>query len=220
MIIQVRGTSGAGKTHLVRMLMKQYSHVTPVRPDVIPTGKKRKHPIGYILSLPDSIAKDLFVPGHYETACGGADTINWAKTPANAPVPGISGWDWVNQLVESYANNGLHVLYEGLMVGYDKRHIRAFHKEFPCAIIGLNTSLRECIDNVKRRRAERGDTSRFISHNTRQRIPVFQRGMDVLSGEGIPVYQISVDEAFLKCLDWLELPYKPVNEAHQQVLGE
>ena len=105
--------------------------------------------------------------------------------------------------MEEHANKGHHVIYEGLMVGYDKRFIEGFkEKGYGTAIIGLTTPFEECKANIIKRREARGDFSKFYPHNTRQRIPVFERGMNVLESRGIRVERLSVDEAYRKCLEW------------------
>jgi len=67
-VIQIRGTSGSGKSTLVRQVMGLYYEKQPL------FKRGRKQPIGYILTHPDT--PSLFVPGHYESACGGLDTIS------------------------------------------------------------------------------------------------------------------------------------------------
>ena len=67
-IINIRGTSGAGKSHLARRVMANY----PVRKPVHVAG--RKQPLYYEYEAPDHNVP-LFVVGHYECACGGTDTM-------------------------------------------------------------------------------------------------------------------------------------------------
>lgn len=68
MIINIRGTSGSGKSHLVRSVMDLYGLRTKF------FVENRKQPIGYTAHRRTS-GRNLSVLGHYETACGGCDTI-------------------------------------------------------------------------------------------------------------------------------------------------
>ena len=226
MIIQVRGTSGSGKSHLVRLVMATFPSRFPVRDNELPTGKKRKHPVGYYMINPPH--SPLFVPGHYESPCGGVDTINWARTKPKEmkdpntgelfTAPGITGWEFANQSVIERSKEHCNVIYEGLMVGYDKKFILLFKEQgIPVKVIGLNTPFKECVVNVKKRREARGDFSKFYPHNSRQRIKPFNRAMDQLESQGVDVHRVSVDEAFNLCAEWLNLPHSNIKKAQRNL---
>lgn len=137
MILNIIGTSGSGKSTLTRKIMDQYDF----KVDLHIEGRKR--PIGYVLSN-EGNGKPLYVVGHYETACGGCDTI--AKKQ----------FDTVYELVREYAEKG-HVLYEGLLLTAESNRRIELHKERPgeLVLIHLTTSLEQCIESIKLRRAER-----------------------------------------------------------------
>lgn len=67
MIINVRGTNGAGKSTVVRQIMERYDRREPI------TRDDRRRPLGYVCT--SSSRRPLFIPGHYEIANGGIDTL-------------------------------------------------------------------------------------------------------------------------------------------------
>jgi ABC-type dipeptide/oligopeptide/nickel transport system ATPase component len=151
MIINIRGTSGSGKSTLVREVMKRYDTKTAVFDKTIPEGKTkpRKQPIGYMLTrasagpvAPPPI-KHLAVLGHYETACGGCDTI--------------PSMDRIYDLVRQAHDQGFDVLYEGLLLSAEVNRLVALHEEgLPVTVVALDqVPLQECLDGVNDRRRER-----------------------------------------------------------------
>lgn len=93
-VVSLRGTSGSGKTHLAREVMAKYKlrfaiHIA-----------NRKQPYYYEFRKTPK-GKPLYVLGHYETACGGCDTIKTA--------------DEVFALVDKLRKEG-DVLFEGLLL--------------------------------------------------------------------------------------------------------
>lgn len=133
MIINLRGTSGSGKSTIVRKVMGHY----PARVGM--PGVNRRMPL-YYLCTPDQ-GSQLAVLGHYESACGGCDTI--------------SGWDFTINLVRSLHNQGYDVLFEGLILsGEVKRTLKLHTDGLPLKIVSLNTPIEECIESVLARRTE------------------------------------------------------------------
>ena len=69
MIIQIRGTSGSGKTWAMRNTIKELSNdQNPMNPVYV---KGRKKPLYYSIG-------NYFILGHYESTCGGCDNIGAA----------------------------------------------------------------------------------------------------------------------------------------------
>lgn len=134
MIINIRGTSGSGKTHLARLIMEQYGAKARVKEE------GRKQPLAYILQPKEgSKAKPLVVVGHYETACGGCDTI--------------PTMDKIFEIVRKADNDGFDVLFEGLLISADaKRTIDLGHGNPNFLVVALNTPLDECIASINKRR--------------------------------------------------------------------
>lgn len=179
MIINIRGTSGSGKSTLVRNVMSLYSSKGRMRKE------GRRQPIGYILGNPrpeDIHHQITYIPGHYETACGGCDTIN--------------GLDEIYALVEEAADTGAHVLFEGLIVCSDyKRLVGLKEAGYPVLVIGLNTPLDVCIASVQQRREARGNTEVLNPKNTESKYKTNLRVLERFQEAGVEVAMLSRDEA-------------------------
>jgi len=167
-VVNLRGTSGSGKTFIVKHVMSCYE-------DKLPhyiVG--RKQPIGYtlrnqkvdsgtcMLCLPndDGVSKNpycpvcrgtgsrqfppLFVAGHYEGACGGCDNLS-------------QGLDYIYELIHQALEREEDVIFEGLIVASDWRRCVELRRKSLLLIIGLDTSLEECNRSVDARRAERAE---------------------------------------------------------------
>jgi thymidylate kinase len=151
MIINVRGTSGSGKSHLVRRIMELY----PIKNRIFTEG--RKQPVGYWLRRSELQEKDrpLFVVGHYETACGGGDTIT-------------AGIEEVYRMVRQAIDQGNDVMYEGLIVQNDAARCIELCQKNPNnhIVILLSTPIDECLASVQARRAERGNDKPLNPTNT------------------------------------------------------
>tara|TARA_R110000803_G_scaffold210228_1_gene281507 strand:+ start:1412 stop:1999 length:588 start_codon:yes stop_codon:yes gene_type:complete len=143
MIINIRGTSGTGKSTLVAKLMANYPIISTDleyvlgKRDVI-TERSKKKTVGYTLE------KGIHVVGRYETKCGGCDTI---KTQ-----------DQVFRLVDENANIHKHVVFEGLLTcnSYGRWKELANRQDF--FFLFLDTPISQCLEAVVARRIERGKT--------------------------------------------------------------
>ena len=132
MIINIRGTSGSGKSTLMRNITGLYKSKTTFK------EKERKRPIGYVFHHPSG-GKDLAVVGHYETPCGGCDTI--------------MSIDHIYELVRQSHAAGFNVLFEGLLLSAEIKRTLALHQDgLPLLVVGLNTSIEECLYSVNSRR--------------------------------------------------------------------
>lgn len=168
MIINVRGTSGSGKSTIVQQLRKLYlftkpHHVGDIAPmlsenaeantwaELYPHLAKRKRPLFLELQHPRNEA-NLFVIGHYDTACGGCDTI--AKKQ----------FDTVYDLVHRLARVG-DVLFEGLLVTAEIERALKLPKD-DTQFVMLTTPLEECLAGIQARRDARGDTREVNPRNT------------------------------------------------------
>lgn len=94
MIVNLSGTGGSGKTTVARRFIEEFGG-EPLWRVVPESGKKKAFVIGYDVG-------QLWIPGSYETECGGCDTINW-KGAAN----------YLEDQVRLVTENGHHVLMEG-----------------------------------------------------------------------------------------------------------
>ena len=210
MIIQLRGTSGSGKSTLARRVMELYTGTRlRIKGEPVP-GKPRKQPVGYLnsranpsISGPDMqvrFAPSLFVPGHYETACGGADTITQI--------------DYTFGLVREAVTHGHDVLFEGLLLSADVNKVAALMDlNVPMHAIILNIPLEECLDSVNaRRRAKKGDGAPGVNpKNTASKHKGVMSTIDRLAAAGIQPWIFTGpaadarEQAFLKVRELLNV---------------
>lgn len=174
MIINIRGTSGAGKSTLVRAIMSQYT--TKLAHFV----EKRKQPIAY--TLHHTGLKQLYIPGHYESACGGADTL---KT-----------FDQIFCLVREADANKKDVLFEGMLLCSDTKRIIQLAKDTGnTVIISLTTPVDQCCDNIRKRRAEKGNDKELNEENTRNRYAYEQKQIVKLQSAGVDIRTLVYEDA-------------------------
>lgn len=188
MIIQIRGTSGSGKSTLVRNLIAAADHKIKFKEE------GRKQPIGYLLGFDNSdVSLQITVPGHYETACGGCDTI--------------PSMDRVFELVTTgtIMTNVSHCVFEGLLASEEVRRTVELHKAFPgqLRVIHLTTPVEECLASIRARREARGDTRPLKEDNTRNRVKVIDRACARLREAGVAVISADRDDAAAHLMTWL-----------------
>lgn len=170
MIINIRGTSGSGKSTIVRNIMAQYETRLRVM------RKDRKQPFGYICNRAGE-GRSLAVIGHYETACGGCDTIN--------------KMDDIFAAVRISATAGHDVLFEGLLIAADvNRVFQLRNVGDELKVYGLTTDIDTCIASVnERRQARNPDLPPVKTKNTISKHRGVIKSMDRLK-------RLSVDAAW------------------------
>jgi len=189
MIINIRGTSGSGKSTLVRALMAQYTDRQPYH------LSGRRQPIGYVCTRPEH--KPLAVVGHYETACGGCDTI--------------PTMDKIFELVRQSHRRGWNVVFEGLLISADAKRTLDLHKGqgLPLTVIGLNkVPIEMCLESVNKRRMERMGPEKFTpvkEKNTISKHRGVDKSMEFLIKHGVTVHSCDRDEALALCESLLDL---------------
>jgi predicted kinase len=151
-IITLRGTSGTGKTTLVRKIKEQYHRKEAHYVD------GRKQPIRYTLRHENG--RSLSVLGSYETTCGGCDTI---KT-----------LDQMFELARESHYLGHDVLMEGLLLSPEKWRTVALHTNgLPVLALALDIPLEVCLDRVNARRKERVEAHNAKNpHKPKEATPV------------------------------------------------
>ena len=179
MIINIRGTSGSGKSTVIRRLME----MAVVRPTHV---DGRKQPLWYDLMHPDH-DEPVTVLGHYESDCGGCDTIT-------------DGLDTIYELVEEAADAGNHVLYEGLLVQSDVKRCIALAETYGVIVIGLNTNFETCLEGIRARRLGRGNHKPMNIANTVNKMRPLPRQRERLSEAGVDWRDLNREEAFDTCL--------------------
>ena len=171
-LIKLHGTSGSGKSTVARYLMG--------------LGVVSDQAHAYKVIIP-SLGKPLFVLGTYNSQCGGCDTLTASQQI---------------DLIHFYAPLG-HVFYEGLLGSeyygklgaaselYGGQHVFAF----------IDTPIEVCIQRVKARRLEKGNTKPFNEANTRDRIGKIARLKAKLTYQGRTVVDIDHRTAGVQVYD-------------------
>lgn len=175
MIINIRGTSGSGKSTLVRKIVALYDEKQPV------FEEGRKQPISYLYTRKQG--KPLAVIGHYETACGGCDTI--------------TSTDHTFDLVRKNHEN-CDVIFEGLLISADVNRINKLHQEgYPVKVVALDLPLEECLNSVnERRRAKKPDAPDVNPKNTKSKHQGVKQSLKRLHEAGVPAIAVGREEAF------------------------
>jgi hypothetical protein len=167
LILNLRGTSGSGKTTVVRGLMGKFPIINELHGNVRERFKNKtgegertvSRVIGYEC-MPDRRQFDpgddkfadrpnLRVVGAYKNTCGGCD--------------GIQLQDEICRLVHEAASSGADVVFEGLLISHLFSRYRDLDREL--ASRGqhtiwafFDTPLEVCLDRVRARRDERAAT--------------------------------------------------------------
>jgi hypothetical protein len=156
LIINVRGNSGSGKTHLTREFMKLASYVNNTEPDVTFIHNK----------------KEWAVLGRYGNVCGGCDTIKTQREIANR--------------VAQYTKDGINVWLEGLILSTIYGTVGEFSEQFSdhWVFAYLDTPPYICYERILKRRAEAGNTKPFNQKNTSARFSTIVRNREIVEAHG------------------------------------
>lgn len=176
MIIQIRGTSGSGKSTVMRQVMKELGTWMPC---YLPG---RKQPFYYHLD-------NMAVLGHYESPCGGCDTIGSAGV--------------VYRETMAMLQIGVEiVLTEGLLLSEDVK----WSSQLPdLRVLYLTTSLETCLSQIKDRREQAGNDKPLNILNTANRIPVIERSRVKLTTAGVYCRRSTSRQAPAIVLNWIRL---------------
>lgn len=180
MVINIRGTGGSGKSTVVKRIMALYSARTPYYIE------GRKQPLYTVCIHPRVGELELLVPGHYNVACGGCDTL---KGPQH-----------VYDIIKEFGTNmHRHVLFEGIMVGDDVKRAVDLHlsDRGQFQVIVLSTPVDECLRSIEARRAEKGNEKPLDPANTIDRDKRLRKSMvPRLKDSGVPVFSLDREAAF------------------------
>lgn len=133
-VFDVRGTNGAGKSHVVHSLLKNNGYNSLI---------ENKRVIGYWLPK-----LELGIVGSYETQCGGCDGIKTA--------------DLITGRVREFHKLYKNIIFEGITIShtfgrYNKLALELGDYRF----MFLTTPLTTCIARVRARRLAKGNTKPF-----------------------------------------------------------
>jgi predicted ABC-type ATPase len=133
MIINIRGTNGSGKTTIVRQIVGCHETVTTIQ--YPPERGNKRRPLGYLCARD---TRRLFIPGHYEIANGGIDTIH--------------DLEYAHKIILYHHSLGADVLYEGMNFT-DKIDwiIRMHEAKLDIRVAFINHPVEACIKSVRKR---------------------------------------------------------------------
>lgn len=189
MIIQVRGTSGSGKSTVVREVMERTGDWVEV------FTKGRKAPIAYAHS-----SEPILVLGQYNRKCGGGDTIGSARKIYNL-LHNLNHYLGVNHYVgEDYAKH--IVLLEGLLMSEDTKWTLTFPTS-STKIVYLTTPIQECLRRINQRRAEAGRMTEVNPTKSSSRVEVINRSRIKLELAGVHCVRNSSDQAPGTIMTWI-----------------
>lgn len=146
MIINVRGTSGSGKTFTVRSFMEMCGTPSTILGN---DGRVAAFLVHY------NIVPVYFI-GKYDNICGGCDTIRTQ--------------DMVCSYVRHFSQFG-HVIFEGLLISHSFQRYYDLSIELgkfgiPFTFAFMDTPLDLCIERVKQRRLAKGNEKELNTKNT------------------------------------------------------
>ena len=193
-IINIRGTSGSGKTFLVREVMRRaevQSNCTPLLLTGFHPVSGRDILLGY-----DYPRSKISVIGNYGPDCGGCDKFSWKGAA-----------DWVQMQVVGAAGSGQRVIFEGLMVSsWSLPRFQALEKVAPVKVIVLSTPLEECLEAIRQRRLSKGNTAELNPESTTGKYKSILSMGYKHRAAGLDVEFLSRGEALVRVCELLGLP--------------
>lgn len=181
----LRGTNGSGKTFVARELIR-LSGASPC----LHVGRKVRAYQGLFDGRP------IFFLGSYETQCGGCDTI-----PSVAETAG-----YLEHFMK-LEHDGI-VFFEGLMISHMLGTVGAMQTKLGKdrnVLAFLDTPLEICVQRVKDRRAERGETKEFDPRNVIADWPRVQSCKEKAIRDGYKVVTVAYHSALQGVRDDLTL---------------
>ena len=179
-VIQIRGTSGSGKTWVMKSLL---TALGPFK-EVFTEG--RRNPLFYLNSSSTAIL------GAYRSACGGCDNIGSAAAVA----------ELIQNLQEGvYSEKPGVIICEGLLLSEDSKWTLQMND---VRIIYLVTPVETCIQQILNRRAEAGNDKPLNESNTRNRVRVIERSRTKLLEKGIICRRCTSKQAPEIILNWIK----------------
>lgn len=188
MIVQLRGTSGSGKSTAMTRIMEMMGGWQGV------TVPGRKKPQLYHCVEAGWDKMKVTVLGHYESPCGGCDTVGSAAAV----------YDLIREVRDG--NGGVPILCEGLLLSEDTKwalKLKEDGEDVRCLF--LTTPLAKCLEQIKGRREAAGNTKPLNEGNTTNRVAVIERARRKLLEAGMSAHRCSADQAPGIVLNWLRL---------------
>lgn len=176
MIIQIRGTSGSGKTWAMKQVMESMQLWQAEA--VI----NRKRPLYYRSCSERPLT---YLMGHYETPCGGCDSLGSAR----------SIHDWTSWLLSGERPVPRFILQEGLLLSEDVKWTKEMHEKMGGVFaFFLITPLERCLEQIVARRASVGNEKPLNPTNTQNRLRTIERARQKLVEAGVPCCRCAVSQ--------------------------
>lgn len=173
MLIQAAGTSGSGKSHLFRALIKWARE----------NGGVDEQEAGYTLITGKGKSKAFsYVLGKYDVPTGGCDTIHDVSE--------------IYDTIRNQATKNDNVLFEGLFVMNMTRGpqlAEEFGRDF--VVLQLTTPLATCLESINQRRAERGEGALESTRNTEDNYRRARNYCSTMRDAGAKIIKVDRSEA-------------------------
>lgn len=187
MIIQVRGTSGSGKSTVMHEVMDKLGDWQAYYSPLF------NNPYYYVLRKKPK-GKTIILLGPYHIDGGGCDVMG--KKSADRSAPAI--YKLIEGLLE--VDPSRIILCEGLILSEDVKWTSQM-PDVKCLF--LHTPLETCIDRIKKRRAKAGNKKPLNTDNTSKRVAVIERARKRLVDAGVFCRRASSTQATKIILDWI-----------------
>jgi len=175
-VIQIRGTSGSGKSTVMREVLKRLNRTLyPVyRP-------RRRNPLYYK-------SEGIIVLGHYESPSGGGDTIGNARAI----------YQLIQQVITEH--DPAVVLAEGLLLSEDVKWSSQLNR---LKVVFLTTPIDTCLERIRKRRLSVGNTKPLNTFKTVRRVKVIERARQRLTEAGVECRRVTCEQAPDLILRWI-----------------
>ena len=194
-IINIRGTSGAGKSHLVRRLMEKCGAQTPF---LCPHPEK---PGKSVVLGHHFLDANVVVMGRYATPSGGCDNFSWK---------GAADWlqEKISSIVSEWELGGKppHVVFEGVLVSQWKtERFVSLARCAPLRVVLLSTPLNDCLEAINARRWARGNENHVGPATTMKKYNYAIQKAKTDRAAGLSVAELSRGDAYMHCCELLGL---------------
>lgn len=181
-VINISGTSGSGKTTIVRQLLNQCS-----RSPIVTDYKIQGYYVWKLGIMPTVIV------GSYEKPTGGCDTIS--------PITEV-----FKKVLYYHEKENCNVIFEGLLISRSKGRMIALWNDLgqqDLFIYHLTTSIEDCMEGIRQRRALKGNNKPVDPKRTLETYYRVAKITGDLKALGIPVEYTMREEALQKIIDRL-----------------
>lgn len=179
MIVQVRGTSGSGKSWVIRWVIRRVMERYDQWVSEYIDGRRK--PLYYRMA-------NCCVLGHYEAECGGCDTIGSARQ--------------VYELIQDVRHSFALIICEGLLLSEDTKWTLQLPRN-EVRVLYLVTPIEKCLARIKRRRKAKGNLKPLNEYNTRNRVGVIERSRIKLTAARVSCQRVSQMQAVNLITMWI-----------------